>query len=220
MFYRYWKSKFLRTIGRLSITGILVAAVAATAFTIALTQPASADQGITPPSVPTDIQVPAGNIPYLVGHAVGTQNYICLPSGSGFQYVLFTPQATLFNEDMEQITTHFFSPNPDEGGTVRAAWQHSQDTSTVWGRVLPGDSYTGSDYVAPGAIAWLLVTIVGDQAGPTGGDKLTKTTYIQRVNTSGGVAPSTGCASSADIGHPAFVPYTTDYYFYRAAPRK
>jgi hypothetical protein len=155
-----------------------------------------------------------------VGHAAGTQNYVCLPSGDTFRYALFTPQATLFNDDMEEIMTHYFGPNPDEGGTIRAAWQHSQDTSTVWGQVMPGNSSTDPNYVAPGAIAWLLVTIVGDQAGPTVGDKLTKTTYIQRVNTSGGVAPSTGCSSSGNIGNQAFVPYTTDYYFYKAGKIK
>ena len=57
-------------------------------------------------------------------------------------------------------------------------------------------------------------TVVGAQDGPTGGDTLTKTTFIQRLNTSGGVAPSTGCASSADVGKQAFVPYTADYFFY------
>jgi Protein of unknown function (DUF3455) len=43
---------------------------------------------------------------------------------------------------------------------------------------------------------------------------LTEITFIQRVNTSGGVAPSTGCAESADVGSKAFVPYTADYFFY------
>ncbi len=43
-------------------------------------------------------------------------------------------QATLFDEENGQIITHFFSPNPAEGGTVRAAWQHAKDTSSVWGR--------------------------------------------------------------------------------------
>lgn len=70
------------------------------------------------------IQQPAGSKLFLVGHAVGTQNYVCLPSDSGVRFVLFTPQATLFdvNSGM-QTMTHYFSPNPDEGGTVRAAWQ-------------------------------------------------------------------------------------------------
>ena len=45
---------------------------------------------------------------------------------------------------------------------------------------------------------------------------LTTTTFIQRLNTSGGIAPATGCTSPADVGKSAFVPYTTDYYFYKA----
>src|SRR5262249_32427961 len=70
-------------------------------------QVAAQDSNVTPPAVPTDIQVQAGNKAYLVGHATGTQNYICVPSGSGVAYALFTPQATLFNDRGEQIITHF-----------------------------------------------------------------------------------------------------------------
>jgi hypothetical protein len=167
---------------------------------------------ITPPPVPANIQVPAGNKAFLAGHAVGTQNYVCLPSGSGFAFSLFTPQATLFNDDHRQIITHYFSPNPFESGTIRATWQSSRDTSKVWGAVSA--SSTDPAFVAPGAIPWLLVTVVGAQAGPTGGDTLNPTTFIQRLHTSGGVAPSTGCASSTDVGSRAFVPYTADYVFY------
>jgi hypothetical protein len=51
--------------------------------------------------------------------------------------------------------------------------------------------------------------------GPAFGDRLTRTTYIQRVNTSGGVAPAAGCAAPVDLGKRAMVPYATDYVFYR-----
>lgn len=185
------------------------------ALTLLATQlPAAYAADSMPPPVPANLQVPAGNKLFLVGRAVGTQNYICLPADGGVKFSLFTPQATLFKEG-EQITTHYFSPNPAEGGTVRATWQHAKDTSTVWGKVADGHSSADPAYVAPGAIPWLLVTVVGTQAGQTGGDKLTKTTYIQRLNTAGGVAPATGCAAASDIGNKAFVPYTTDYYFYK-----
>lgn len=177
--------------------------------------PVLADQ-VTPPPVPTDIQVQPGNKAFLKGHATGTQNYICLPAGTGFEFVLFTPQATLFDEDGKQIITHFFSPNPDpkEAGTIRAAWQY-RDTSTVWAGVVKSSS--DADFVAPDAIPWLLLERKGSQNGPTGGDKLTETTFIQRVNTSGGVAPDTGCESEADVGRRSFVPYTADYFFYKKA---
>src|SRR5690349_24582419 len=91
-------------------------------------------QTVTPPPVPANIQVPAGNEPFLVGHARGTQNYVCTPSKSIGQvaWTLFTPEATLFDDLGEQLITHFFSPNPVEGTTVRATWQDSRDTSAIW----------------------------------------------------------------------------------------
>ena len=57
----------------------------------------------------------------------------------------------------------------------------------------------------------------GTQEGPTGGRRLTRTTFIHRVNTAGGVAPATGCAQPADVGQRRFVPYTADYFFYEKA---
>ncbi len=58
--------------------------------------------------------------------------------------------------------------------------------------------------------------MAGVQEGPTGGDTLTATSFIQRLSTSGGVAPSTGCARLEDVGAKAFIPYTADYFFYRS----
>jgi hypothetical protein len=191
----------------LLITCVMALAVS---FTVALPQAAHADL-VTSPPVPSNIEVPAGNTAFLEDHAVGTQNYICLLSG----WTFFGPQATLFNDLDEQVVTHFLSPNPDEGGTARATWQHSQDTSTVWGVAIA--SYSNPGFVARGDIPLLLLRVVGAQDGPTGGHTLTATTFIHRLNTSGGVAPSTGCTASSDVGKKAFVPYTADYFFYRAA---
>lgn len=216
------------------IPAIACATALAVAFTVSLSQPVLAAR-VTPPAVPPNIAVPTGNHAFLEGHGVGTQNYVCAPSAtspSGVAYALFTPEANLFSDDFKQVTTHFFSPNPFEintnpglvaDGPIRATWQHSHDTSTVWGKVRPadpripgdlGDSSTDPAFVKPGAIAWLKVTVTGTEDGPTGGDTLTKTTFIQRLNTSGGVAPSTGCASPSNVGNQAFVPYTADYFFY------
>jgi hypothetical protein len=192
----------------------------AVALTLSMSQAAHAD-GVTPPDVPVEIQVPAGNIAFLKGKAVGTQNYACSPSGAGFAWVLFTPEATLFNRADKQIITHFFGPNPDPNdvntdprvvskGAIRAAWQ-ARDTSTVWARVSP---LSRPVVVRPDAIPWLLLETVGVQEGPTGGDTLTPTTFIQRVNTFGGLAPSSGCSQSADVGKKAFIPYTADYFFF------
>jgi hypothetical protein len=64
-----------------------------------------------------------------------------------------------------------------------------------------------------------LLEVVGAQDGPTGGDKLSDTTFLQRLNTAGGVAPSTGCTQSTDVGNKALVSYTADYFFYKAIKR-
>jgi hypothetical protein len=187
------------------------ASALAAAFTVALPRPAHAHR-VTPPAVPGGIQAPAGSKAFFEGHAVGTQNYICLPSGTGFLWTFFGPQATLFNDDYEQVITHFLSPNPSEGGTPRATWQHSRDTSSVW--ALSSIPSSDPKFVAPGAIPWLLLQVYA-QDGPTGGHKLSPTTHIHRVNTSGGTAPATGCAVSTDVGKKVLVPYTADYFFYK-----
>jgi hypothetical protein len=176
------------------------------------------------PVAPSNLQVPEGNTLYLVGHATGTQNYICLPSASGFTWTFFAPQATLFQnaqpgdgDTRRQIATHFLSPNPFESGKPRATWQSSFDTSAVWGKAMASSS--DSHFVAAGAIPWLLLQAVGAQQGPVEGTILTRTRFIQRLNTSGGVAPTTGCSESANIGSTALVPYTADYFFYGAGKK-
>jgi Protein of unknown function (DUF3455) len=178
-------------------------------------QAAQESVAISMPPVPDDITVPAGNKVFRVGHAVGTQNYVCLPSGQDFKFTLFTPQATLYSDEGGQLITHYFSPNAFEGETIRATWQDSRDSSAVWARAT--NSSSDPYFVAPDAIAWVLLQAVGSQDGPNGGDTLSGTTFVQRLNTTGGVAPSTGCTTSNDIGHQSFVPYTADYFFYTNA---
>jgi hypothetical protein len=196
---------------------IACAIALAVASTVSLAEPHHGQ--IAPPSAPFDIQAPPGNEVFLVGHGVGTQNYVCLPSAtspSGFAFTLFTPEATLFN-GFKQVTTHFFSPNnnpdePSDKGIIRVTWQHSRDSSTVWAKLFKPPSFD-ANFVEPGAVPWLLLQRVGAQEGPGGGDTLTATSFIQRVHTHGGSAPA-GCAALADVGKTVDVPYTADYFFY------
>ena len=201
---------------RCSIAGLLVAA-----FLAAILIPAASAQTprVSVPPVPENLKVPAGHAAYLKTSAAGTQNYVCLPGAEGPVWTFLGPQATLFiqfpwlgGEARQQVATHFLSSNPAEGGTSRPAWQHSVDSSIVWGKAIA--SSTDPIFVAPDSIPWLLVEIAGKQPGPTGGSWLLGTTYIHRLNTSGGIKPDKGCESST-IGAVALVPYTTDYYFYR-----
>ena len=169
------------------------------------------------PQVPDILAVPAGSKAFLIGHAVGTQNYICLPDGAGAKWVLFGPQATVFDDAGRQIMTHFLSPNPAENSTPRATWQHSDRTSAVWAvKVAESDD---PRYVEPGAIKWFLLQVKGAEEGSRLHDRLThnrltRATVIHRVNTAGGVAPANECTLAGDVGKTKFVPYTADYVFY------
>ena len=122
------------------------------------------------------------------------------------------PQATVFDDSGEQILTHFQSTNPVLDA-IHATWEHSRDSSVVWGRKLFGS--TDPNYVSPDAIEWLLLEVTGTAVGPTGGDKLLPATQIQRVNTVGGKEPATGCSTLSNLTQRQLVPYEADYIFYR-----
>ena len=176
---------------------------------------------INVPDMPANLEVPEGNEVFVHGRAIGTQNYVCLSAPTGYRWQFLGPQATLFvpfaNDLQQQIGTHFLSPNPVENGLARATWMGSFDSSQVWARAIANS--TDPSYVEPNSIPWLLLQTVGTGAGPTDGALLANTTYIQRLNTAGGIAPSTGCSQPGEIGSLALVPYTTDYFFYRASRR-
>ena len=184
------------------------------AITLTAALPRAHGDRPTPPPVPDSIQVPAGHRVFASGRAFGTQDYVCLPATTGVAWS-GRPQATLLDEDDRQVMTHFLSPNPVENGLARPTWQDSKDTSAIWAE--PIFSSSDPNYVAPGAIPWLLLRIVGADNGPTGGDRLTRATFIHRVNTVGGRAPATGCLVAGDVGNRVYVPYEADYFFYREA---
>jgi hypothetical protein len=199
---------------------LTVACVAALGLTVGV-RAARADDIPRPPA-PGILDVEDGNEVFLVGHGVGTQNYVCAPSATsatGFAFSLFTPQATLLNDTGEQLITHFFSPNndprvkPPEAGTIRVTWEDSRDTSRVWAFLL--QQSLDEDFVRRDSVAWLLLKVSGVDVGPTGGDRLTKTTFIQRLNTVGGLAPASGCSTFEDLNLRVHVPYFADYFFYR-----
>jgi hypothetical protein len=186
-------------------------------------------------SVPNELMPPEGNVRFLTTHAAGTQNYICLPSASGGNsWVFYSPQATLsltlFGGFEQQVLTHFLSPLPGKslqpvaGCTVSnetdevncPTWQSSLDSSAVWGEKIASVN-AGSDASCPntGAIPCLLLKTAGAREGNNGPGLLAKTTYIQRLNTIGGSAPTGSCQA----GDQALVPYEADYSFFSKKPK-
>jgi hypothetical protein len=166
---------------------------------------------LTPPAVQAAIQPPAGATLVVRTHAVGTQNYVCkavaapdagpvgaeVDAGAGVNYVwTFTgPMATLTDNSCKEVGTHGVGPT----------WTWTADGSTIKGTLVrPMDAPNkASD------IPWLLLSAVSTGAGVFSG-----VTYVQRVDTSGGVAPTTGC-DAANVDKTQAVGYSANYYFYK-----
>jgi hypothetical protein len=174
---------------------LLLAGIVAATAVLTLAQVAQA--GPPPPVVPGEIQVPEGNKVFLVGHAVGVQIYSCNATSSGFVWGFVAPRANLFDDHGKLIITHFAGPT----------WQ-AMDGSMVVGKVEKMVT------VDPTAIAWVLLSAASTAAGPDG-DRLVATTFIQRIATTGGLAPPAADCNAATVGAVAEVPYTADYYFWK-----
>ena len=188
-------------------------------------------QTVTPPPTPTQIPPPVGSTAFLVGHALGTQGYICVPTAPGATTAVWNsnnarPEATLFTTffgKQIQIITHFLSHDDKPNGNApsplpfgNATWQSSFDSSKVWAKKVGGIN-GGDDPVScpnSNSIQCLLLQSIGNEVGPTGGATLANVTYVQRLNTKGGLAPQDGCVDFNDFGKQALVPYSADYYFF------
>jgi hypothetical protein len=180
--------------GRRPARGAAVA-ITVVAAALSLTQPAAA--AVVPPTVPARIAVPAGNTPFLVGHAVGVQIYTCNATGGSFAWTLVAPDARLYDDHGKRIISHYAGPT----------WE-AKDASRVVGARVDGVT------VDPKAIPWLLLSATS--TGRPG--LLAQTTFIQRLETRGGLAPAAGACNRFTVGARVKVPYTADYYFWRKTP--
>lgn len=142
-----------------------------------------------PPACST-LQAPAGNKLHSRVYASGVQVY----RWNGASWTFVAPVANLFADEnfRGKVGTHYAGPT----------WESNSGSRVVGARI---DGCTPD----ANAIPWLLLRTVSSE-GP---GIFKRTTYIQRVNTSGGLAPA---MPGAFVGAEARVPYTTEYYFYRA----
>jgi hypothetical protein len=153
---------------------------------------------ISNPTVPPAIAVPAGNVAFLVGHARGYQVYGCQAQGSGFAWVLLFPYAGLVDDNGGSLAIHYAGPS----------WTAADSSTIVGTRVASAPAPGGT------AIPWLLLAVTSHSGKPDG--TFSPTTYVQRINTSGGLAPSGGCDAN-HVGATAASYYTADYWFFKAA---
>jgi hypothetical protein len=141
-----------------------------------------------------DLEVPAGHKVKFSAYAEGVQIY----RWNGTAWAFQAPEAVLYANDNANgvVGTHYAGPT----------WE-TNSGSYVVGAVM--ERCTPN----PDAIPWLLLAAV-DSDGP---GVLDGVTYIQRVNTVGGLAPSEPGEFPGEV---ARVPYTADYYFYRQHKHK
>ena len=172
----------------------------ATAADVAVFAVAEAAQAGSPePEAPPTIAVPDGHKHFLVSDASGVQIYACNPNGAGYRWDFVGPRATLYDERGKVLMTHFGGPT----------WQ-AKDGSRVVGSL--DDKVT----VDPTAIPWLRLKAASTAAGADG-DRLADTTYIQRLETTGGLAPAAELCNAVTVGDRAEVPYTAVYVFWKRA---
>jgi hypothetical protein len=99
----------------------------------------------------------------------------------------------LFDKNGKLIIHHFAGPS----------WQ-AKDGSTVVGKLV------NSVTVDPTVIPWLLLSAAATTPG-----RLGQTTFVQRVNTTGGIAPDAATCTPESAGAVQEVPYTADYVFWK-----
>jgi len=146
-------------------------------------------------TVPPNLAVPSGNFTAFGVWADGVQIYACqamADNPSAFEWAFRFPEATLMSLDGEVIGKHYAGPS----------WEGLD------GSVVVGAARANADSPDPSAIPWLLL-----EAQSNSGTGLFSTvSYVQRLDTSGGRAPSEGCGAST-VGQEARVPYTAIYTF-------
>lgn len=165
--------------------------------------PCTPEPPALPEDVPALIAVPEGTTLVRHLHAVGTQNYRCAPSAGEnptYSWVLVTPIADLLNSCGVKVGSHF-------------AVEGSVPPIPVWLYEVDGSSVNGARVDASpvdGAIPELLL----EQVAQSEDGVFSTVTFIQRLDTVGGLAPAANTCDAEHDGLTANVPYTAEYYFY------
>lgn len=172
----------------------LLVLIAIATFTVKPTFAFDNTNGPTLPAQCDSINVPEGNKLAFHAYARGAQVYKWNGTTSVWDFV--GPVASLYAEEnyFGEIGNHYTGPT----------WE-SKSGSLVEGRRVLGTGCAPDS----SAIAWLLLS----KYRTAGAGIFAQVTYIQRVNTTGGLIPSAPGAFNGEVRE---VPYTAEYYFYRA----
>jgi hypothetical protein len=148
--------------------------------------------------LPAAVQVPAGHKVAMETVGVGEITYQCSAKkdmAGQFEWVFAGPDAKLNDRSGKQVGKYYGPP---------ATWES-----------MDGSKLTATQVaVAPNGMGNIPSQLVkGNPA--MGSGAMNGVTYIQRVDTRGGVAPATPCVAG-NLGARQTVNYQADYIFYKA----
>jgi hypothetical protein len=146
-------------------------------------------------ALPEAVRVPAGQKVMMATTGVGEITYECREKkdmAGAHEWAFVGPVATLYSGDKKTVGKYYAGPT----------WE-AADGSKVSGKQVAVAPAT------PGSIPLQLV-----KADPAmGAGAMNGVSYIQRLNTKGGVAPAMGCDAMSK-GKRQQVAYEADYVFY------
>ncbi|MFF7886393.1 DUF3455 domain-containing protein [Streptomyces sp. NPDC007896] len=177
---------------RLVLTTTAVAAVTAgTLFSATVGQAATSQPARTGVDAPAALKVPDGNRLTGVFSAAGVQTYTCTDGA----WKLLEPAATLWaRNDRSHRPVALHSRGP--------VWVSTVDGSAVNATAIANSPRTGT-------IPELLL----QSTATRGTGVFAGVSYVQRLDTHGGVAPTTACTGTDQIS----VRYSATYAFYKPA---
>jgi hypothetical protein len=147
--------------------------------------------------LPASITAPAGHELAFELMAEGVQIYVCGGAAGAYAWAFQAPEAKLVDWRGQPAGTHYAGPT----------WEGVDGSKVVGAKV---ESATPD----PAAIPWLLLRA----ASNAGTGRMADVTFVQRIQTYGGLAPNGGCGTS-NVGAVVRVPYHATYCYYRSIPK-
>lgn len=179
-------------------TVALLSAVVALSACSSMAQSSSA-KSFSQEGLPAAVLVPAGNEVAMETEGKGTIWYECKAkkdAAGQYEWVFGGPDAGLWDRSGKSVGKYFGPP---------ATWESNDGSKLTATQVAVAPAGTGN-------IPHQLV-----KANPAmGTGAMTGVTYIQRVATKGGVAPSAIC-NAGKVGAKVTVNYQADYIFWKAS---
>lgn len=179
-----------------AVAGLLMSACAAQAPMMKdMAKPMSVDSAAMNAALPEAIRAPVGQKALMTQRGVGELTYECRAKkdmATQFEWAFVGPVATLMNADRKAVGKYYAGPT----------WE-AMDGSKVTGKQVA---------ISPAAAGNIPLQLVKADAA-MGEGTMKGVSYIQRLKTQGGVAPTATC-DAASASKRMTVPYEADYVFY------